>query len=352
VEASSGNTGIGLAMVCAVKGYPLVCVMAESFSIERGKFLMRFFGARVVLTNPAHKATGMVIKAKELTDKHGFFWTNQFENEANAWIHEQTTGPEIVDAFSDTTLHHFVMAYGTGGTSLGVSRVLRKQFPETNIHICETSNALVKHPTRQCSTQVSQRSIPKREALPHRLNLLIQSGDLISWATDFIPKLVSQFQEENLDINIVPVGGDDAIRTSQQLAKREDIFSCTSGAGKGSTPSLAPPPPPILPGILPGAVSFVQQQIADHKVLIWSLEYCEFCWTLTRFLEGIQVPYTPTIDIDSFQYAKNQFGNKYRAALCDMTDCKTFPQLFIDGKFHGGTADTCMMWKKGEFQTI
>lgn len=142
VEATSGNTGIGLAMVCAQKGYPFVCVMAESFSIERRK-LMRFLGARVVLTNPAHKGTGMVIKAKELADEHGWFFPNQFENEANAWMHEQTTGPEIVNAFEDANvkLDHFVVPYGSGGTLKGVAKVLREHSPDTKIHVCEPDNA-------------------------------------------------------------------------------------------------------------------------------------------------------------------------------------------------------------------
>jgi cysteine synthase A len=183
VEASSGNTGIGLAMVCASKGYPFVCVMAESFSIERRK-LMRFLGAKVVLTNPAHKGTGMVIKAKELADKHGWYLTGQFDNEANAWVHSQTTGPEILQAMgpvpslylpctfpvpslylpctfpvpsqwvhSQTTgpeilqamgpagIDHWFSAYGTGGTLKGVSRVLRQQSPATKVHACEPDNA-------------------------------------------------------------------------------------------------------------------------------------------------------------------------------------------------------------------
>lgn len=107
VEATSGNTGIGLAMVCARKGYPFVCVMAESFSIERRK-LMRFLGARVVLTNPAHKGTGMVIKAKELADKHGWFFPNQFDNEANAWIHEMTTGTSLRETLLCKLLFDFI----------------------------------------------------------------------------------------------------------------------------------------------------------------------------------------------------------------------------------------------------
>merc|ERR1712137_1000916 len=124
VEASSGNTGIGLAMVRAAKGYPFVCVMAESFSIERRK-LMRFLGAKVVLTNPAHKGSGMVIKAKELAEQHGWFLADQFANDANAWIHAQTTGPEILEAMEGLRLDFFVTSYGTGGTLKGVSQVLR-----------------------------------------------------------------------------------------------------------------------------------------------------------------------------------------------------------------------------------
>jgi cysteine synthase A len=368
--------------------------MSEAFSVERRK-LMRFFGARVVLTNPAHKATGMVIKAKELADKHGFFWTNQFENEANAWIHEQTTGPEIIEAFSGRTLDHFVMAYGTGGTCLGVSRILRKDSPSTKIHICEPSNAPLLYsgiPTKYPKDGSPSTSFDVAHPVwrPHLLQ---------GWTTDFIPLLVSQMRQENPEIDIVPVGGFDAIKTSQEMAKKEGIFSGTSGGGivyaalelakscepgtnilamvpdtgerylstplfadipadmteeekelAASTPSM-PPPPPDLPGVVPEAVVFVKKQISDHKVVVWSLEYCEFCWTLTSFLDRLQVPYTK-IDIDSFEYAKDQMGNKYRAALSDMTECVTFPQLFIDGEFKGGAVDACMMWKKGEFQSV
>lgn len=128
VEASSGNTGIGLAMVCAAKGYPYVCVMAESFSIERRK-LMRFLGAKVVLTNPAHKGSGMVIKCKELAEKHGWFNTDQFSNEANAWVHSQTTGPEILEAMGEEKLTDFFCAWGTGGTLKGVASALREGEP-------------------------------------------------------------------------------------------------------------------------------------------------------------------------------------------------------------------------------
>ncbi|MCH8060304.1 MAG: pyridoxal-phosphate dependent enzyme, partial [Proteobacteria bacterium] len=126
IEATSGNTGIGLAMVCAQKGYPLVVTMAESFSIERRK-MMRFMGVKVVLT-PAHlKGSGMLAKAVELAEKHGWFLVRQFENEANADAHSRTTAPEILAAFADDGLDYFVTGFGTGGTLKGVSRVLREK---------------------------------------------------------------------------------------------------------------------------------------------------------------------------------------------------------------------------------
>ena len=136
VEASSGNTGLGLAMVCAAKGYPFVCVMSEAFSIERRK-MMRFLGAKVVLTNPAHKFGGMVSTLMALRDKHGWYWPNQFENEANAWIHRQTTAPEILQAMDGQPLDWFVCAYGTGGTLKGVAEVLREKRPQTKVLLCE-----------------------------------------------------------------------------------------------------------------------------------------------------------------------------------------------------------------------
>ena len=140
IEATSGNTGIGLAMVCACKGYPLVVTMAESFSIERRK-MMRFLGARVVLTPAALKGSGMLAKATELAEKHDWFLVRQFENEANANAHSRTTAPEILDAFSDTQLDYWVTGFGTGGTLKGVSRVLKEQSPNTRIIVCEPDNA-------------------------------------------------------------------------------------------------------------------------------------------------------------------------------------------------------------------
>ncbi|MCB1433313.1 MAG: PLP-dependent cysteine synthase family protein, partial [Alphaproteobacteria bacterium] len=142
IEATSGNTGIGLAMVCASKGYPLVIVMAESFSVERRK-LMRFLGAKVVLTPASEKGTGMIEKARELAARHGWFWTRQFENEANAEVHSRTTAREIVSAFEGRGLDYFVTGAGTGGTLAGVARVLRATSPKTRIIVAEPENSPV-----------------------------------------------------------------------------------------------------------------------------------------------------------------------------------------------------------------
>ena len=140
VEATSGNTGIGLAMVCAAKGHPLVLTMAETFSVERRR-LMRFLGAKVVITPGAERAVGMVKKAIELSETHGWFLTRQFENEANPNFHSRTTAREIVDDFAGDRLDYWVTGYGTGGTLKGVGRVLRQERPETKIIVCEPSDA-------------------------------------------------------------------------------------------------------------------------------------------------------------------------------------------------------------------
>src|SRR5216110_256946 len=139
-EATSGNTGIGLAMVCAAKGYPLVVTMAESFSVERRK-LMRFLGAKVILTPAPEGGTGMVRKINALAKKNGWFLTRQFENEANADYHSKTTAREIIDDFSGERLDYWVTGIGTGGTLKGVARVLAKERPETKIVVCEPEDA-------------------------------------------------------------------------------------------------------------------------------------------------------------------------------------------------------------------
>src|SRR6201997_3992272 len=180
IEATSGNTGIGLAMVCAQKGYPLVVTMAETFSVERRK-LMRFLGAKVILTPAAGRGLGMVAKAVELAEKHGWFLTRQFENEANADMHSRTTAQEIIDDCQGERLDYWVTGFGTGGTLKGVGRVLAKERPETKIVVCEPDDAPM------VSSGVEQERNPDGSALishpawkPHPLQ---------GWSPDFIPKL-------------------------------------------------------------------------------------------------------------------------------------------------------------------
>src|SRR3984885_9278280 len=140
IEATSGNTGIGLAMVCAQKGYPLVIVMAEPFSVERRR-LMRFLGAKVVITPASERGMGMINKTLELAAAHGWFLTRQFENEANADMHSRTTAREIIDDFQGEKLDYWVTGFGTGGTLKGVGRVLAKERPGTKIVVCEPDDA-------------------------------------------------------------------------------------------------------------------------------------------------------------------------------------------------------------------
>src|SRR6516162_3064975 len=178
VEATSGNTGIGLAMVCAEKGYPLVVTMAENFSVERRK-LMRFLGAKVVLTPAALKGSGMLAKAVELAETHGWYLCRQFENEANADAHSRTTAPEILEAFAGDHLDYFVTGYGTGGTLKGVARVLRKELPETKIIVCEPADApLLGSGTRQAYKPDGTPAAPHPSFKPHPVQ---------GWVPDFIP---------------------------------------------------------------------------------------------------------------------------------------------------------------------
>ena len=180
VEATSGNTGIGLAMVCAERGYPLVIVMAENFSVERRR-LMRFLGARVILTPAAEKGTGMVAKARELAEAHGWFWCRQFENEANAEIHARTTAREILADFDGLPLDYFVTGVGTGGTLNGVSRVLKAERPATRIIVCEPDNSPV------IASGIAQDYRP--DGAPASSHPRFRPHVVQGWAPDFIPKL-------------------------------------------------------------------------------------------------------------------------------------------------------------------
>ncbi len=222
IEATSGNTGIGLAMVCAQKGYPLVVTMAEPFSVERRR-LMRFLGAKVIITPAAARAVGMVEKTVELAEKHGWFYTRQFENEANADMHSRTTAREIINDFAGERLDYWVTGFGTGGTLKGVARVLAKERPETKVVVCEPDDAPM------LSSGAEQKRNPDGSAAaghpawkPHPIQ---------GWSPDFIGKLTGDTVDMKLISQVVRITKDDAIRCSKELAAKEGIFvGISSGA--------------------------------------------------------------------------------------------------------------------------
>jgi cysteine synthase A len=202
IEATSGNTGIALAMVCAAKGYPFVAVMAESFSVERRK-IMRMLGAKVILTPAAERGTGMVRKADELARKHGWFLARQFENPANPEYHRSTTGPEILSDFAGKRLDFWVTGWGTGGTLTGAGEMIKKARPETKVIVAEPASASL---------------LGGAEFKPHKVQ---------GWTPDFVPGVLNRAVPDQ----IVTVSDDEAMQTSRSLAAREGIFcGISSGA--------------------------------------------------------------------------------------------------------------------------
>jgi cysteine synthase A len=391
IEATSGNTGIGLAMVCAQKGYPLVVTMAESFSIERRK-MMRFLGARVVLT-PAHlKGSGMVNKAVELADKHGWFLVRQFENEANADAHSRTTAPEILAAFADAGLDYWVSGFGTGGTLRGVSRVLKEKSPATRIIVCEPDNS-----------PILGSGIPQeRDAngWPTDSHPLFRPHLMQGWSPDFIPKLTEDAVDARHIDAIVPINGNDALHYSKALATEEGIFVGISGgatlagalavAAKAepgsnilcmlpdtgerylstilfedipeemtddeyalsrSTPNYrfdAAPPPPAEPVAqapepvvaTPEAMQFLEDVThdPDNPVVMFATEWCEFSWSVRKMFANYEIPYR-SIDLDSVAYQQDNKGGKIRKAIEAKTGLKTVPQIYIGGIHIGGATE-------------
>jgi cysteine synthase A len=222
IEATSGNTGLGRAMVCAQKGYPLVVTMAESFSVERRK-LMRFLGAKVILTPAPEGGTGMVRKANELAEKNGWFLTRQFENEANADYHSRTTAKEIIADFNGARLDFFVTGFGTGGTLKGVGRVLRKERPETKIVLSEPAEA----PMVTSGTPQPR----KPDGAPASRHPAWKPHPIQGWSPDFIPKLTGDAVDMKLVDRVITVPNADAMRWSRELAQKEGIFVGVSAGG-------------------------------------------------------------------------------------------------------------------------
>ena len=404
VEATSGNTGIGLAMVCAQKGYPLVVTMAESFSIERRK-MMRFLGARVVLTPASEKGTGMVAKAEELAEKHGWFLCRQFENESNANMHSRTTAVEILEDFADTGLDYWVTGFGTGGTLKGVSRVLKEKSPNTKITVCEPDNS-----------QLLGSGIPQTrgdDGRPTESHPMFRPHMMQGWSPDFIPKLTEDAVTAECIDAIIPIDGGDAMRLSRELAQKEGIFVGTSSgatfsgalkvcesAPEGSTvlcmlpdtgerymstplfddipeemtddevdlskstPSCrfdAPPPAPPPADEKEEEPVEVDETVAgffdevisdeDQPVVLFALEWCEFCWSVRKMFAKYEIPYR-AIDLDSVAYQEGDRGGKIRAVLKDRYDVKTIPQIFVGGEFVGGATETFDSLKEGNFQKL
>jgi len=227
VEATSGNTGVGLAMVCAAKGYPFVATMPTSVSIERRK-LMRFLGAKVILTPKEDKAMGCYLKAVELAEANNWFLARQFETDANAKIHRNTTAQEILADFDGDRLDYWVTGYGTGGTFSGVAEVLREQRPETKIILSEPANAqLIESGVSQ------QRSANGSPAGSHPA---FEPHMIQGWTPDFIPAVLQESIDNKHFDQLVPIDGQAGIDASKMLAQKEGIFTGISG---GSTFSVA-----------------------------------------------------------------------------------------------------------------
>jgi len=399
VEATSGNTGIGLAMVCARTGHPLVIVMAENFSVERRR-LMRFLGAKVVLTPAALKGTGMLAKARELADAHGWFLTRQFDNEANADVHSRTTAREILDDFVGGRLDYWITGFGTGGTLKGVARVLRRERPETRIVVCEPDNSpLLGSGLPQPRGEDGEPSASHPRFRPHLMQ---------GWSPDFIARLAEDAARDGLIDRVLGVSGEDALRQCHELAEREGILTGISGGATlagaiavardapagttilcmlpdtgerylstplfadvptemtaaeeqiaRSTPNyrfdVAAPPVPmqgdeVVP-VTAEAEAFVDEVTRDpaHPVVMFALEWCEFCWSVRRMFAAFGIPYR-SIDLDSVAYQEDDRGGRVRAALARRTSISTIPQIFVGGEFVGGATDAFDAWRAGRLQ--
>ncbi len=404
IEATSGNTGIGLAMVCAQKGYPLVVTMAENFSVERRR-MMRFLGAKVVLTPAALKGSGMLAKAVELAEAHDWLLVRQFENEANAEAHSRTTAPEILEAFAESRLDYWVTGFGTGGTLKGVSRVLKEKSPGTRIVVCEPDNSPV------LSSGIPQARLA--DGTPADSHPLFRPHLMQGWSPDFIPRLTEDAVEAKLIDEIVGIAGEDALRMCRLLARKEGIFVGISGGAtlagalavaekvepganvlcmlpdtgerylstplfedipadmtreeqdiSRSTPNYrfdAPPPPPPTtaepeeaPAPAPtDALEFLDTTThdPDNPVVMFALEWCEFCWSVRKMFAHYGISYR-SIDLDSVEYQEENKGGNIRAAIRERTGLKTIPQIYIGGRHIGGATELFDAARDGTLQEL
>ena len=405
IEATSGNTGIGLAMVCAQKGYPLVVTMAESFSVERRK-LLRFLGARVVLTPASEKGSGMLAKAVELAEAHGWFLCRQFENEANADVHTRTTAQEILADFAGERLDYWVTGFGTGGTLKGVARALKQASPVTRVIAAEPDNSPV---LASGIPQPRDASGKPSQSHPNFRPHLMQG-----WAPDFISKLTEDAVAAGLVDEIVPVAGNDALKLARELARREGIFVGTSSGAtlaaaltvarrskpgtnivcmlpdtgerylstplfadigeemtaeeltlSRSTPSCrfdvpasapAPATRPEPTTSPPVALDTEAERFFDHvvrhePVVLFALEWCEFSWSVRKLLARLGIAYR-SVDLDSVAFQAGDLGGKIRAVLTARTGARTIPQVFIGGTHVGGATDLFDAWRSGSAREL
>ena len=403
IEATSGNTGIGLAMVCAQKGYPLVVTMAESFSLERRR-MMRFLGAKVVLTPAALKGSGMLAKAVELAEKHDWFLTRQFENEANADAHSKTTAPEILNDFADRKLDYWVSGFGTGGTLKGVSRVLKEKSPDTKIIVCEPDNSPI------LGSGIPQERLD--DGSPRVSHPLFRPHLMQGWGPDFIPQLAEDAVDAKLIDGIVPINGNDALNLSRALAQEEGIFVGISAgatlAGAIAVAEKAEPganilcmlpdtgerylstplfedipvdmtedeqdiarstpnyrfdsPPPAPPAEDEAEAPLVVEEDArefldsvtgdaEQPVVLFALEWCEFSWSVRKMFAHYDIPYR-SVDLDSVAYQDGNRGGKIRAAIEEQTGLKTIPQIYIGGKHVGGATELFDAAKDGSMAEL
>ncbi len=403
IEATSGNTGIGLAMVCARKGYPLVVTMAESFSVERRK-LLRFLGARVVLTPASEKGTGMLNKAVELAQQHGWYLCRQFENAANAEVHTRTTAREILADFEDDTLHAFVSGFGTGGTLLGVARGLKAADSRIRIIAAEPDNS-----------PVLGSGIPQprdAQGQPSGSHPYFRPHLMQGWSPDFVSRLTEDALAEKLVDEIVPVDGNEALRLARQLATQEGIFVGTSSgatlaaaltvarrSGPGTNivcmlpdtgerylstplfedigedmndeeveisrstsgyrfdaPAACPAPVPIdrpkaAIELDAEADSFVTEVVRDELVVVFALEWCEFCWAVRKLFAKLGIAYH-SVDLDSVAFQERDLGVKIRAVLSHRIGSPTIPQVFIGGHHVGGCTELFDAMADGSMQRM
>lgn len=397
VEATSGNTGIGLAMVCARLGHPLVIVMAENFSVERRK-LMRFLGARVVLTPAALKGSGMVAKAEELARAHGWFMPRQFANEANANAHEATTAQEILADFADAPLTHWITGAGTGGTLRGVARALRRHSPATQIVVCEPDNAPV---LASGLVPPADDTNSHPDFRPHLMQ---------GWTPDFVPHHTRRAIADGLIDRVQAVAGARALEVARELARQEGILAGISGGAalagaidlardlpvgsrllvmlpdtgerylstplfadieadmdasewalSRSTPSArfdapATPAParelPVPVAVDAGAAVELDRTVsdADTPVVMVALQWCEFCWSVRRFFDRIGVP-LHVLELDDPALQADGRARGLRSALAARTGQPTIPQVFVGGEWIGGCTDTLQAWNDGSLRS-